>query len=95
MLKVVWSELSLQRIEEICEYIEMDSINASIEFANKIFGKEELLKSNPKIGRIVPDYGNEEYRQIIIGNYRLVYRLIGKLILIHTVRHCKQNGIIE
>jgi len=95
MYRVVWSELSLQRIEEICEHIEIDSVKASLDFSKTIFSKEELLKENPKLGRIVPDHDNKEYRQIIIGNYRLVYRLVGKIILIHTVRHCKQNAIIE
>ena len=95
MYKVSWSDLSLQKIEEIYLHILLDSERAAIDFTNTIFSKEELLKANPKIGRKVPDSDNPELRQIIIGNYRLVYRLIGKVILVHTVRHCKQNGLIQ
>ena len=95
MYKVIWSDLSLQRIEEICEHIEIDSVRAAIDFSNKVFAKEDLLKANPKIGRSVPDHDNKEYRQIIIGNYRLIYKLIGEIILIHTVRHCRRDGITE
>lgn len=95
MPKVIWTEKCLQRIEEICEYIELDSISGSNKFANKIFSKEELIRNNSRIGKIVLDYGIEEYRQIIVGNYRLVYRIDEISIQMITVRHCKQEKLIE
>ncbi len=95
MPKVIWTEKCLQRIEEICEYIELDSVSSSNKFANEIFSKEELIRNNPRIGKIVPDYEIEEYRQIIVGNYRLVYQFDEISIQMITVRHCKQEKVIE
>ena len=95
MPKVIWTEKCLQRIEEICEYIELDSVSSSNKFAIEIFSKEELIRRNPRIGKIVPDYEIEEYRQIIVGNYRLVYQFDEISIQMITVRHCKQEKVIE
>lgn len=95
MPKVIWTDRCLQRLEDICEYIELDSIKYSEQFAKEIFEKEELIRNNPKIGKIVPDYEIEEYRQIIVGHYRLIYMIDEKSIQMITVRHCKQNKIIE
>jgi len=93
MYKVEWSDLSLDRVEEICEYIELDSISNSIKFSKEIFSKEVLLRNNPYLGIMVPEYNIEEFRQIFIGNYRLAYKIIGKTILIVTIRHCKQEEL--
>lgn len=31
----------------------------------------------PRSGRIVPEFENPELREVIYGNYRIVYRVIG------------------
>ena len=45
------------------------------------------LKRHPKLGRVVPEIRQEEYRELIYGNYRVVYRTLEKTISILTVRH--------
>ena len=95
MPKVVWTDKCLQRIEEISDYIELDSKKNAEQFIKEIFDKEEMLKNNPKIGKIVPDYEIEEYRQIIIRNYRLVYKINGKSLNMITIRHCRQEKIMN
>jgi plasmid stabilization system protein ParE len=41
----------------------------------------------PKAGRIVPEYGDENLREKIYGNYRIVYRLKGELVEIVAICH--------
>ncbi len=95
MHKVVWTDKCLDRIDEITEYIELDSLKNAFEFASSVFSKEELLKNNPRIGRVVPDYEIEEYRQILVGNYRLIYQIENKTIYMLTIRHCRQEKILD
>ena len=45
----------------------------------------ELIKENPEIGRIVPEFSNIKLREIIIKNYRIVYRIKKENIEILTV----------
>ena len=36
------------------------------------------LEDMPYSGRIVPEFENENFREVIYRNYRIVYRLVGK-----------------
>ena len=46
-----------------------------------------LLASSPRSGRVVPEAGDESLREVIHGNYRIVYRLRHDIIEIATVFH--------
>ena len=47
----------------------------------------EGLKDNPRSGRMVPELGDESIREVIHGNYRIVYRLRHDLVEVATVFH--------
>ena len=63
---------------------------AAEKWINTVFSKVEQLKSSPEIGRIVPELNNTQFREIIYGNYRIIYRIEKKQISILTIRHGKQ-----
>ncbi len=87
---VQWSPVSLERIQEIADYIAEDSRIAAGNWVDEIFKKVEKLKSNPEIGRIVPELGIPDIRELLFGNYRIIYLISKKNISILTVRHFKQ-----
>jgi plasmid stabilization system protein ParE len=39
----------------------------------------------PLSGRIVPELGRDDVREIILGEYRIVYRVKGETVLLVTV----------
>ncbi|WP_099325442.1 type II toxin-antitoxin system RelE/ParE family toxin [Candidatus Kuenenia stuttgartiensis] len=41
----------------------------------------------PKSGRMVPEYGDEDLREKIYENYRIVYRIKGELIEVVAICH--------
>ena len=94
MLKVEWTNQALDKIEQISEFISLDSSSAATKWAELIFCKEKVLIDSPKIGRKVPEYNDESIREIIVGNYRLVYRIKEKYISIITVKNCKKKRTI-
>ncbi len=89
-MKIVWSPLSVDRVSEIAAYIAQDKPSAAEKWINTVFSKVEQLKSSPEIGRIVPEINNTQFREIIYGNYRIIYRIERKQISILTIRHGKQ-----
>ena len=89
-MKLIWSPLSIQRIQEISDYISADNISAANNWIDAVFEKVEILKSNPEIGRIVPEIGKSDIRELIFGNYRIIYLSSKKRIPILTIRHFKQ-----
>ena len=89
-MKIIWSPLAIDRASEIAEYIARDKPSAAEKWVDKIFLKVEQLRSSPEIGRIVPEIRNEQFRELIYGNYRIIYRIEKKQISILTIRHGKQ-----
>jgi plasmid stabilization system protein ParE len=45
----------------------------------------------PELGRVVPEVGRAEIREIIFRGYRVVYRVAPRLVEVLTVRHGKRK----
>jgi toxin ParE1/3/4 len=86
-MKLTWSPLALDRALEAKAYLAADNPKAAEKWASGLIRVVAKLKRHPKLGRIVPEIGLEEYRELIYGNYRVVYRISGATISILTVRH--------
>jgi plasmid stabilization system protein ParE len=82
-MKIIWSPLAIDRASEIAEYIAQDKPSAAEKWINTVFSKVEQLKSSPEIR-------NDQFRELIYGNYRIIYRIEKKQISILTIRHGRQ-----
>ena len=89
-MKIVWSPLAFERASEIVDYIAQDKPLAADKWIHTVFSKVEQLRLNPEIGRIVPEIMEHQFRELIYGNYRVIYRVETKQISILTIRHGKQ-----
>ena len=89
-MKIIWSPLAIDRVSEIAEYISLDNPTAANKWIDNIFEKVLILKSSPEMGRKVPEINRKELREIIFGNYRIIYRIERLNISILTIRHTKQ-----
>jgi addiction module RelE/StbE family toxin len=89
-MKIQWSPLSIDRISEISEYIAQDSPNAAERWVHSIFDRVEQVKDFSESGQPVPETNRKDIQQLIISNYRIIYRVEPKMISILTVRHCRQ-----
>jgi plasmid stabilization system protein ParE len=89
-VKVQWTRTAYRRLEEIYAYIEKDSPANASKWSDKLLKKIEGIKDFPKAGRAVPELGSESIREIIYGNYRVVYKMKGGMAYIMTIRHFRQ-----
>jgi plasmid stabilization system protein ParE len=89
-VKIIWSPLAINRVAEIAEYIAQDSPNSAQKWVESTFQVVERLEKFPKSGRIVPEIKQDDFREIIHGNYRIIYRLQAEIVSILTVRHGRQ-----
>jgi addiction module RelE/StbE family toxin len=90
-VKVVWSPLALERVEEIAEYIAAENVEATRILLIDIFSVVGRLRRFPKSGRTVPEVNRKDIREIIFKKYRIVYRVARQQVSILTVRHGKQR----
>lgn len=89
-MRIIWSPLAIDRTSEIAEYIARDNLTAAEDWINKVFAKVDQLGRFPESGRSVPEINNQKIRELIYGNYRIIYRIEEKRLSILTVRHVKQ-----
>lgn len=94
-MKIIWSPLAIERASDIAQYIALDKPAAADNWINTLFSKVGQLMLSPKSGRVVPEIGDEQFRELIYGNYRILYRIEKKQVSILTVRHGKQILPIE
>lgn len=89
-MRIIWSPLAVERAAEIAEYISRDNPTAAEKWIDTVFSKVEQLKSFPESGRIVPEINSKDFRELIYGNYRIIYRVEKTQVSILTIRHGKQ-----
>ena len=92
MVEVKFTEQALNDIEEIALYISADSPHYASLQVQKIFSKTDILENFPNIGRIVPEVKHKFVREIIEGNYRIIYFIFSKTeIHILTIHHSSRK----
>ena len=89
-MKLIWSPVAVERLEEIAEYIARDSPAAADTWLGAVFDRIDLIKRNPEMGRTVPEIHTHTIREIVFRNYRIIYRHTHRAIVVLTIRHFKQ-----
>jgi len=87
MVRIEWTDRSLEDLNQIHEYIARDSKNYANLFVKKIYETVQKLKDFPNIGRVVPEVNNPSVREVIFQNYRIIYRKMNNYVEIITIIH--------
>jgi plasmid stabilization system protein ParE len=83
-LKLIWSQLAIDDLDDIANFIAKDSGEYAKIFVRKLVEQVERIPDFPMSGRVVPEIKNEQVRERMYQNYRLIYRI--KLESIEIVR---------
>lgn len=84
--RTVWAEQALSDLREISEFISRRDPQAAIRLGEAIFARVEKLPEFPFMGRMVPEVGRSNLREIIYGSYRIFYRVIERIGAIEVLR---------
>ncbi len=88
--RVDWSPEALEDIESIAEYIRRDSEFYAKAVVTAIIHLSRGVNEFPLMGRVVPEIGDENIRELFIYSYRVIYRIENERILIVAVIHGKR-----
>jgi len=91
MVKLIWTEFALEDLRLIHEYISIDSKRYADRFVEKLMNRVDQLESFPKSGRVVPEFNTESIRELIEGNYRIIYKISATQIAIIRVHHAARQ----
>jgi len=87
---VVWTPQAISDVEAIRTYIGRDSARYAALVAEQLVEAVERLVAFPLSGRVVPELQQEAIREVVHGNYRIVYRVIRNEVQILTVFHASR-----
>ncbi len=87
MARVGWTPQSLADMEAICLFIARDAPTMAGFFADRVFRATDRLAEHPRSGRVVPELRQDHLREILLGSYRIIYRLLGEDVQVLTVHH--------
>ena len=91
MAKVNWTDQAIEDVNNIAEFISKESFRYAEIQVNKLFQLSTLLEDNPKLGRNVPEINDLSIRELISGNYRLIYKIrTPEEVVIITIHHSKR-----
>jgi addiction module RelE/StbE family toxin len=88
---VIWSIPARNDLKLIYDYIAKDSRYYATNVVENIVSKAENLDEFPEIGRVVPEIGDENVRELIIYSYRLIYEVVLNDVQILAIIHGKRD----
>jgi len=88
MVQVNWTDAAIEDLNNIGEYIAKDSERYAQITVENLFTSTDVLEQYPRIGKMVLAIENKNIRELIRGNYRIVYFIVNQAhIDILTVHH--------
>ena len=90
MAQIAWTPQALDDLEAICLFIARDDPRVAEVFARRAFQAVERLADFPQSGRVVPEFGLEEVREVFLQSYRIIHRVKEGEVEILTVHHGAQ-----
>jgi toxin ParE1/3/4 len=81
-MKLEWTLRAREDLRAVGRYIARDNPKAA-----RLVAAARKVAAAPRVGRIVPEIGNPEYREVLVRTYRIVYRIErdGKAIVVLMV----------
>lgn len=67
--------IAIEDLNEIADYIAKQSPKYADLVVDRIFDRTEILVEFPLSGRMVPELEIENVRELIEGNYRIIYEV--------------------
>lgn len=101
MAELIWSDRALSDLENIFDYIASDSRRYAQYTVQNIFKAPERLQMFPDSRRHLPEFPNLPHRELILGNYRIIYRhdaeqdMVKVVTVVHGSRLLKETFLTE
>ncbi|OPZ45658.1 MAG: Plasmid stabilization system protein [Actinobacteria bacterium ADurb.BinA094] len=85
-MRIVWTRTAQQQLRERARDIAADNPSAAVKWLTGARDSVARLADFPLAGRVIPELREDELREIIYGDYRILYR-VGETAEVLAVRH--------
>lgn len=87
MATVTWTIPALDQLDEICRYVARRSRGQAVRLADQMVQANDRLALFPMSGRVVPEHKLEDVREVLVQNYRVIYRVTEDEVEVLSVQH--------
>jgi addiction module RelE/StbE family toxin len=92
MVRLNWTHQAVNDLKDIADYVSKDSRRYANLLIRRIQDKVRLLKTQPDSGRMVDEFERPDIKELLEGNYRIIYRRVNSSrIEILTIHHSARN----
>jgi toxin ParE1/3/4 len=91
MGRVRWSVRAFDDYQAIYHGIERTSPIYTEAFGERLHRAVEMLEDFPNLGRAIPEYNDESFRELIVGTYRVFYQVRDEDVLISAIWHASRS----
>ncbi len=89
-MKILFTPSARLQFLEAIEYIRRDSPAAASDFRDKAEKSLSRLKKSPESGRLLPEFPDLPFREVVVPPYRFFYRVKDETVWIVAVWHGAQ-----
>jgi len=89
-IRIYWTQQAQGDLRAIRSHIARNAPATASTYVRRLRESVGRLREFPFSGQLVPEFGRDEIREILQGNYRLIYRISNDRIDILTVFHSAQ-----
>jgi len=93
-LGVFFTDTAIEHLEAIFDYYKnRANVGVAQNMVQSLTNATIILKTNPTIGQIEEFLKRRkyQYRYLVIGNYKIIYRITDTYVMIAAVFDCRQN----
>jgi toxin ParE1/3/4 len=95
MGRVVWTDPAIADLEDIMDFIARDSPQYALRVGERIYEAAGKLELGQRAGGIVPEFGVDHFREVLMLPYRIIYEIRGQgsyiVAIIHASRDLPQH----
>ena len=84
-MKLFWTETAKKDLQAIRRYIAADNPTAAKQWTNRLRESARNALHSPLAGRKVPEFSRDDIRELIEGDYRIVYQVFADRLVVLTV----------
>jgi toxin ParE1/3/4 len=89
-LKIGFARSAQISLHNAINFIRQDNPPAANKFLTRVEDTFQRLKKFPDSGRMIPEFPELPYRELLVAPYRFFYRVEGKTIYVVAVWHTSQ-----
>ena len=89
-MKILFTPTARSQFLEAITYIHHDKPSAAVSFRQKAEKTLSRLKEFPESGRLLPEFPDLPFREVIVGPYRFFYRVKDEVVWVVAVWHGAQ-----